>query len=95
LAKYVLKMVYFLLNLGLMIPKLRLKEDLYTCQVTPGEYTQGFLYQKGWKGTVVIEVEPTESEGKQAAFLRAYLGGVYLPFSPSKFVLGPTRTPNA
>jgi hypothetical protein len=52
LAKYLPKMVHFLLNLDLRIPKLRLKEDLYIhgihivdcIEFSGNDFRQGFVY---------------------------------------------------
>jgi hypothetical protein len=67
-----------------------------TRQIVSGVNVAGVLYDKTWVGDVkwtdlvngglAFEIEPIEWEGHMAAYVRAFLGKIEIPFSPGMFL---------
>jgi hypothetical protein len=77
----------------------RLFPDL-TRQIITGNKTDGLRYEKTWIGTVeftdlpvgilAYEINPVNFQDQRVAYIRAYLGGLSVPFSPFLFRDGTT-----
>jgi hypothetical protein len=71
-----------------------------TRQIITGNNTSGLKYEKIWHGdiafadlpagTLVYEIQPTTWRNHRAAYVRAFLGGLSVPFSPVQFLDGTT-----